>query len=162
MNWKPPAPIDASPENRARVSGPGLRTLLNVARVWELDVSEIRVLLGLPTAADFQVWSDAARADQPLILEADVLLRISAVLGIYRSLRLLEGTDDEGLKWLRSVNREIPFSGKAPLELMLAGFEPGLMDVRGYLLAKEHGGGSAPNEVDRNFKPYTDADLIWI
>lgn len=97
MNWKPPAPIDASPENRARVSGPGLRTLLNVARVWELDVSEIRVLLGLPTAAEFLVWSDAARTDQPLILEADVLLRISAVLGIYSSLRRLEGPEDEGL-----------------------------------------------------------------
>lgn len=162
MNWMPPEPIDASPENRARVSGPGLRTLLNVAHVWELDFAEIRMLLGLPTAAEFQVWYDAARANQPLVLESEVLMRISAVLGIYRSLHLLEGTDDEGLKWLRSVNREIPFSGKAPLELMLAGFEPGLMDVRGYLLAKEHGGGSAPNEVDRNFKPYTDADLIWI
>lgn len=161
MNWKPPAAIDTSPENRARVSGPGLRTLLNVARAWELDVAEIRMLLGLPSAAEFQVWSDAACASQPLILETDVLLRISAVLGIYKSLRLLEGTDDEGFKWLRSVNREIPFSGKAPMELMLSGFEPGLMDVRGFLLAKERGGGTAPNEVDHNFKPYTDDSLIW-
>lgn len=144
------------------MSGSGLRTLLNVARVWELDVSEIRVLLGLPTATGFQVWSDAARADQALIVEADVLLRISAVLGIYRSLRMLEGTDAEGLNWLRSINREIPLSGRAPLELMLTGFEPGLMDVRGYWLAKEQGGGTAPNEIDRNFKPYTDADLIGI
>lgn len=105
---------------------------------------------------------DAARANQPLTLETDVLLRISAVLGIYKSLRLLEGADDEGLKWLRSVNREIPFDGRAPIELMLSGFEPGLMDVRGYLLAREHGNGSAPNEMDRSFKPYTDASLIWV
>ncbi|MEZ2410299.1 hypothetical protein AB6806_26220 [Bosea sp. RCC_152_1] len=48
------------------------------------------------------------------------------------------------------------------MELMLSGFEPGLMDVRGYLLAKEYGGGTAPNEVDRNFKPYTDANLIRV
>lgn len=129
------------------MSGPSLRTLLNVARVWQLDFAEIRVLLGLPTTTELQVWSDAARADQALIVEADILLRISAVLGIYRTFRQLEGSEDEGLKWLRSINREIPFSGRAPLELMLAGCEPGLMDVRGYLFAKEHGGGSAPNEV---------------
>lgn len=55
MNWKPPAPIDASPGNRARLSGPGLRTLLNVARVWELDFAEIRMLMGVPTAAEYQV-----------------------------------------------------------------------------------------------------------
>lgn len=162
MNWKPPAPIDASPENRARVSGPGLRTLFNVAPLWELDVAEIRTLLGMPPSDAFQTWSDTARADEPLTLETDVLLRISAVLGIYKSLRLLEGTNDEGSKRLRGINRENPFNGKAPMELMLSGFEPGLMDVRGYLLAKECGGGTAPSEVDRDFKPYTDANLIRI
>lgn len=162
MNWMPPAPIDTSPENRARVSGPGLRTFLNVMRVWELDFAEVRALLGLPTSGEFQAWCDAARANEPLTLDTDVLLRISAVLGIYKSLRLLHGTDDESLKWLRGVNRERPFDGKAPMELMLSGFEPGLMDVRGYLLAKEQGSGTAPNEADQNFKPYTEASLIWV
>ncbi|WP_199084334.1 hypothetical protein [Bosea sp. ASV33] len=150
MNWKPPAPIDASPENRTRVSGPGLRTLLIVARV--ARYCRDPNASGYAHIGGISDLSDAARADEPLTLETDVLLRISAVLGIYRSLPLLEGTDGEGLKWLRGINRYNAFNGKAPMELMLSGFEPELMDVRGYLLAKEYGGGTAPNEVDRNFK----------
>lgn len=161
MDWKPPAPIDTSPENRARVSGAVLRTFLNIARVWKLDFGEVRGLLGMPAAAECQAWQDAARAEEPLTLETDVLLRISAVLGIYQSLRPLYGADDQGMKWLRGIHRGKPFNGKAPMELMLSGFEPGLMDVRGYLLAKEHGVGAAPNEADKDFRPYTDADLIW-
>lgn len=161
MDWKPPAPIDTSPENRARVSGAVLRTFLNIARVWKLDFGEVRGLLGMPAAAEFQTWQDAARAEQPLTLETDVLLRISAVLGIYRSLRLLYGSEEQGLEWLRGVQRGRPFNGRAPLDIMLSGFEPGLMDVRGYLLALEHGAAPGPNEVDKDFKPYTDADLIW-
>ncbi|QEL26982.1 DUF2384 domain-containing protein (plasmid) [Bosea sp. F3-2] len=161
MAWKPPAPIDTSPEDRARVSGPGMRAFLNIARVWELDFAEVRKLLGMPAAAEFQTWYDAARGEEPLTLETDVLLRISAVLGVYQSLRVLYGSEHEGAGWLRGVNRANPFNGKPPMELVLSGFEPGLMDVRRYLLAKEHGAGEAPNEIDRDFRPYTDADLIW-
>lgn len=161
MDWKPPAPIDTSPENRARVSGAALRTFLNIARVWELDFAAVRMLLGMPAAAEFQVWYDAARAEEPLTLETDVLLRISAVLGIYQSLRVLYGSERDGLVWLRDCNRGISFCGKSPIEVMLSGFDPGLMDVRGYLLAKEHGGGEPPNEIDKDFRPYTDADLVW-
>ncbi|MEZ2410298.1 hypothetical protein AB6806_26215 [Bosea sp. RCC_152_1] len=112
MNWKPPAPIDASPENRARVSGPGLRTLFNVAPVWELDVAEIRTLLGMPTSDAFQTRSDAARADEPLTLETDVLLRISAVLGIFKSLRLLEETNDESSNGSEASMVKTPSMGK--------------------------------------------------
>lgn len=161
MDWKPPGPIDISPENRAQVSGPVFRTFLNIVRVWELDLAEARMLLGTPAATECQAWQDAARAEEPLTLEADVLLRISAVIGIYQSLRLLYGADDQGVGWLRGINRGKPFNGKAPMELMLSGFAPGLMDVRGYLLAQQHGAGEAPNEADKDFKPYTDADLIW-
>lgn len=161
MVWKPPATIDTSPENRAQVSGPAMRTFLNIARSWELDFAAVRVLLGMPAAAEFQAWYDAARAEEPLTLETGVLLRISAVLGIYRSLRVLYGPDGHGVDWIRGDNRGSPFNGKAPIELMLSGFDPGLMDVRRYLLAKESGVGEAPNEIDRDFRPYTDADLIW-
>ena len=161
MDWKPPAPIDNSSESRAQVSGPAMRTFLNIARVWELDFAAVRMLLGVSAAAEFQVWYDAARAEEPLTLETDVLLRISAVLGIYKSLRVLYGSEHDGLDWLRGDHRGKPFNGKAPIELMLSGFEPGLMDVRGYLLAKEHGAGEPPNEVDKDFRPYTDADLVW-
>lgn len=161
MDWKPSATFDTSPENRARVSGAVLRTFLNIATALELDLGEARGFLGMPAAAEFRSWQDAARAEEPLMLETDVVLRISAVLGIYKSLRVLYRTEEQGLDWLRSSNHGSQFNGRALIELMLSGFEPGLMDVRRYLLAKEHGAGEAPNEADKDFTPYTDADLIW-
>lgn len=102
-----------------------MRTFLNIARVWELDVAEVRKLLGMPAVAEFQAWQSAARTEGPLTLEMDVLMRISAVLGIYRSLSLLHGTEEQGRNCLRGVNRGTLFNGKAPIELMLSGFEPG-------------------------------------
>lgn len=162
MNWTPPQPIDTSPENRARLSGPGLRTFLNIARVWNLELTEVQQLLGMPAAEEFQSWCDLAKSHNPLTLTTDILLRISAVLGIYQSLRIICGSEEEGRQWLQGPSRGNLFNGRSPLELMLSGFEPGLMDVRGYLLAQEQGAGTAPNEVDRNFRPYTDADLHWI
>lgn len=161
MVWKPPATIDTSPESRTRVSGPVIRTFLNIARVWELDFAEVRTLLGTPAAPGFQAWQDAARAEEALMLETDALLRISAVLGIYQSLRVLYGSERDGLNWLRGANRGNLFNGKAPIDLMQTGFDPGLMDVRRYLLAKEYGAGEAPNEADKDFRPYSDADIIW-
>jgi hypothetical protein len=161
MDWEPPRSIDFSPENRTRVSGPVLRTFLNIARVWNLDEEGHRQLLGKPQEGEFKLWREAAENHQALTLSMDVLLRISAVLGIYKSLRIIHQSEEEGREWLGRANRGAPFDGRSPMELMLSGFEPGLMDVRAYLLAQEQWPSAAPNEVDKNFKPYTDADIVW-
>ena len=152
MNWTPPQPIDTSPENRARLSGPGLRPFLNIARVWTLELTEVQQLLGMPAAEEFQSWCDLAKSHNPLTLTTDILLRISAVLGIYQSLRIICGSEEEGRQWLQGPSRGNLFNGRSPLELMLSGFEPGLMDVRGYLLAQEQGAerdlAHAPHQLD--------------
>lgn len=161
MDWEPPKPIDSSPDNRARVSGPVLRTFLNIARVWSLSEDDRHQLLGTPHEDEFRQWREAAENHQPLTLSMDVLLRISAVLGIYKSLRIIHQSEEEGREWLGRARRGAPFDGRSPMEMMLLGFEPGLMDVRGYLLAQEQWPSAAPNDADKDFKPYTDADIIW-
>lgn len=63
------------------LSGPGLRTFYRIARRWRLT-EEAYVLLGRPDAAALRRWQEGQTADGP----ADVLLRISYVLGIHKAL----------------------------------------------------------------------------
>lgn len=96
-----------------RLSGPGLRTFLNIASEWRLTPEETRAILGNPP--DFEASQDAARSNRPLQLSNEMLLTISAVLGIYRA---LEPIVDAG-EWLRSPNTSL--GGHTPLQLMQRG-----------------------------------------
>ena len=96
MEALPEGSINTSPENRRRLSGPGLRTFLNIADHLGLDEEQQRAIAGGLPVADYRDWCRKAREQLELTLEVDVLMRISAVLGIYGSLRTsgtLHGND---------------------------------------------------------------------
>ncbi|MGX1742480.1 antitoxin Xre/MbcA/ParS toxin-binding domain-containing protein [Bosea sp. NPDC055353] len=124
-----------SPAERAGVSGPGLRTFANLAALWHLTEVEAACAIGAPSRAPYCEWVEAARDHKDLILEMDVLLHISAILGIYASLRTLYGSDIEVLGWLRSRNLGNPFGGRPPLDLILGGDFEEQMQLRSYLAA---------------------------
>jgi hypothetical protein len=117
------------PEVRARLSAPGLRTFLGIARQWQLTVDEQRVLLGGPSSSTYHNWKSGSIGT----LTFDQLERISLVLGIYKALRLLFTDDTTGLAWLRAANRDRPFHGHSPLARMLRGSIDDLYTVRRYL-----------------------------
>ena len=58
---------------------------------------------------------------QDLVLEMDVHMHISAILGIYASLRTIIGPDPGVLAWLQSSNLGSTFGGRPPIELILGG-----------------------------------------
>jgi hypothetical protein len=117
------------PEVRARLSGPGLRAFLGIARAWGLSVDEQRVLLGGPSSSTYHNWKSGSIGT----LTFDQLERISLVLGIYKALRLLFTDDATGLGWLQAANRDLPFRGHSPLARMLRGSIDDLYSVRRYL-----------------------------
>jgi hypothetical protein len=117
------------PSVRARLSGPGIRTFLNIAREWSLTVDEQRVLLGGPASSTYHNWKSGRIGT----LSFDQLERISLVLGIYKALRLLFADDATGLRWLRAPNQDHPFGGSPPLARMLRGSIDNLYAVRRYL-----------------------------
>jgi hypothetical protein len=106
-------------------------------------------------------WAKAAREHRDIALDLDVLMRISAVLGIHKALRVLHAAEAEGLAWLRGPHDAPVFGGRPPLETMLAGSQDAILTVRRFLDAARGGVFALPNAVDRDFTPYADADIVF-
>ena len=95
-------------------------------------------------------------------MDDDVLIRISAVLGIYEALRTLFDTEEEGIQWLRDPHQATIFGGRPPLDLMTSSHQDAILTVRRFLDAAQGGLYMEPNEIDRDFKPYTDEDICGV
>ncbi len=149
-----------APTNRRRLSAPGLRTFLAIADLWGLSEEERRLILGLPSRSTYHHWAKTAREHGELTLSVDVLLRISAVLGIHQALEILHTDEADCIAWLRRPHHAPVFAGRPPLTLMTCGTQDGLLTVRRFLDAARGGLYMAPNAVDRDFTPYEDADLV--
>jgi hypothetical protein len=164
-------PIDAGPtilgkeimsvERRRQVSAGGLRTFLAIADLWALNEDQRRSILGFPPRSTYHGWVAKAREHQSLTLDFDVLIRISLILGIYKNLRILYATEQDGVEWLKDANKATVFNGKAPIELLTSGHQDAMWATRRFLDGARGGLYLAPNEVDRDFKKYKSSDLVW-
>src|SRR5436305_792843 len=86
-------------ENRRRLSGPGLRAFLAIADSWGLTEQERLRVLGTPSRSTYHSWVGKARNSTPFTLSVDDLARISAVLGIWKALRILFPREDDAVRW---------------------------------------------------------------
>lgn len=150
-----------APANRRRLSGPGLRTLLAIADLWGLTEEQRRLILGCPARSTYQAWIKKAREHQGMTLSLDVLMRISAVLGIYKGLRILFADDDKGVEWLRRPHRERVFGGAPPIELMTRGTLDAILTVRRFIDAACVGVYMAPSSNERDWPPYDVSEIIF-
>src|ERR1700736_1575126 len=123
------------PKVRRQMSGPAMRTFLNVAEAWCLATEEQRALLGWPPESTFYKY----KAGQVGMLPYDMLMRLSLVLGIYKDLRILYPERDLADRWIRLPNNNPLFGGKPALALMADGGMDGLYQVR-RLLDSRRGG----------------------
>jgi hypothetical protein len=151
------------PTRRHQLSGPGLRTFLNIADEWRLSEQERLRVLGFPARSTFHVWVAKVRQGNDITLSADELIRISAVLGIYKDLKIIFSRDEDAVRWLRSPNTGPVFGGQAPLALITSGTQDALMLSRRYLDAWRGGtfAGPAPG-FDDVAAPLSDADLAFV
>ncbi|RIV79945.1 antitoxin Xre-like helix-turn-helix domain-containing protein [Pelagerythrobacter aerophilus] len=163
MSKQAPPQVDAerfAPANRRRLSGPGLRTFLNIAEFWSLSEDQQRQVLGGPASSTYRRWCKKAREHGDLILSADVLTRISAVLGIYAALRVLFAEEDERIRWLAQPHIAPVFGGLPPMNLVTRGALGELLTLRRFLDAARGGIYMAPNAIDVGFEPYSDGEII--
>ena len=79
-----------------------MRTFVAIADLWGLSEEERLLTLGLPSRSTYFGWLKAAREHAEINLPVDTLLRISAVLGIHKALRILFLAERDGVEWLRS------------------------------------------------------------
>lgn len=147
------------PTNRRRLSAPGMRTFLAIADLWGLTEQERLRILGYPPRSTYHKWARQAREHAEFTLDADVLTRISAVLGIYQALRILYPTEQEGLAWLRWPHEATVFGGHPPIDLMTDGTQDSLLTVRRFLDAARGGVYMEPNAADQDFTPYDDSEI---
>lgn len=144
---------DPSPEHRTRLSGPALRTFGNLARLWNLSEAERLALLGYPARSTLHKWNGDLKGGRTITLPFDMLMRLSALFGIYKGLRIVLNSDPEVAEWLRQPSTVLPFADQSPLDLMIEGGFEGLLLVRRYVDAWR--GGTWLSPADRSGVPAT-------
>ncbi|MBV9157347.1 MAG: DUF2384 domain-containing protein [Acidobacteriaceae bacterium] len=116
----------SDPVVRRRLSGPAMRTFLNIAKTWDLSVAEQQALLGYPAASTYHKH----KAGQIGTLSFDMLTRISLLIGIYKALHILYPDDALANRWPGLPNSNPLFGGRTPLTLMMEMGIDGLYQVR--------------------------------
>ncbi|MGH7842308.1 MAG: MbcA/ParS/Xre antitoxin family protein [Candidatus Binataceae bacterium] len=123
------------PEVRKKMSGPAMRTFLNIAKKWNLTVREQSGLLGWPAASTYHKY----KAGHVGTLTFDTLTRISLVLGIYKDLHVLYPDPELANRWIKLPNANPLFSGKTAVEFVMDSGLDGLYKVRRLLDARRGG-----------------------
>lgn len=116
-------------------TGALLRTFFNLAKRWQLDDRQARILLGEPAARTYARWK-AGQADLSRI-SRDTRERLAILMGIHKGLRYLFSEPSRGYSWLHKPNQA--FGGDSALGRLLAGSISDLMAVRAYLDAERGG-----------------------
>lgn len=124
----------ASPDDRERLTPSALEAMRNLAIAWHLTGDESAALLGVSTSTWDRIRSGAARTT----LSQDQLMRVSALMGVYKGLHLLFA-DDMADRWPRLRNTGPLFRNLTPIEAMEEGGIPRMLEVRRYIDALRGG-----------------------
>jgi hypothetical protein len=123
----------AEESDRARLSEVALKAFLMLARTWELSNGEASALLGVSAST-----LDRMKRGHRPTLSQDQLTRVSALVGVYKGLHLLfvDATADE---WARRPNNGPLFERETPIQAMIEGGIPRMLEVRRYVDAVRGG-----------------------
>src|SRR5215472_16379175 len=124
----------ASEEDRVRLSPAAIAAMKGIAGRWHLRGHEIAALLGVSPST----WDRMAAAKWEQALSQDQLTRVSAIVGVFKGLHLLFA-DDMADRWARLRNRGPLFDNRTPIETMIEGGIPAMLDVRRHVDALRGG-----------------------
>jgi uncharacterized protein (DUF2384 family) len=114
-----------------------LKALFNIVKHWQIRDEDARELLGgMSNGAYYQLKQNTGAAVKTL--EQDRLLRISYLIGIFKSLNILY-SQRLADQWMQLPNTNPIFAGRTPLDYILHGGTPA-MDVVRRLLDARRGG----------------------
>lgn len=124
-----------SREERQRLSVSGLKAFFNIMERWKVRDEDARALLGGVSNGPYY---ELKRATAGKVLEADRLLRISYLIGIFKALHILHSRTLAD-QWVGMPNSNRLFGGETPLAYMVRGGVPALQTVRRLLDARRGG-----------------------
>jgi hypothetical protein len=109
-----------------------LKGFFNICREWGCTQEEMMQLLGGVSRSTLSKYQKLPQ----IKLSRDTLERISYVMGIYKSLRVMYPTAERANRRVRLTTTEIPFSGTSAMDFMTRGSMKHLMQTRRYFDAK--------------------------
>jgi hypothetical protein len=124
-----------SREARERLSASGLKAFFNIMERWKVRDEDARALLGGISNGPYY---ELKRAASGKVLDADRLLRISYLIGIFKALHILHSRALAD-QWVGLPNANRLFGGETPLAYIVRGGVPALQTVRRLLDARRGG-----------------------
>jgi hypothetical protein len=120
---------------RERLTPAAVDGILRLAEIWRLTSAEACALLG---DVSERTWFRMKKGEWTGTLSQDTLTRVSALVGIFKGLRLLfsEPLSDE---WVRLPNKGPLYGGRRPLDAMIEGGIPKMLEVRRHVDALRGG-----------------------
>lgn len=123
-------------DERRRLSAAGLKAMFKIVEAWKVRDEDVRLLLGgISSSAYYLLKQNPSRGKT---LEQDRLLRISYLIGIFKSLNILY-SQRLADQWMQLPNTNPIFAGGTPLEYIVRGGTQA-MDVVRRLLDARRGG----------------------
>ena len=132
----PPDPPNlADLATRARLTPAAVAGIARLAEIWHLTATETCALLG--DVSD-RTWFRMKKGEWSGTLSQDTLTRISALIGIFKGLRLLF-SDPLSDEWVRLPNKGPLYHGRRPIDAMIEGGIPKMLVVRRHIDALRGG-----------------------
>jgi hypothetical protein len=131
-----PSPIAdlTSRTERERLSPSAVRAFFNIVDRWDIRDDDAKVLLGgMSNGPYYEMKKNPDR-----VLDADRLLRISYLIGIFKALNILYSKKLADA-WVRLPNNNRIFAGETPLAYMMKGGVLAMQTVRRLVDARRGG-----------------------
>ena len=120
--------------DQKRLTAVALKAFRRLAEHWSLSNQEAAALLGV----SISTWERIKRGAWDSQFSQDQLTRVSALVGIFKGLHLLFA-DDMAERWPRLANNGPLFHRASPIDAMIAGGIPHMIEVRRYVDAVRGG-----------------------
>lgn len=132
----PPAGIQtfASEDDRRRLTGAAVKAVIRLTDRWGMNNAQAAALLGVSESK----WDRMKAGRWEGVLTQDQLTRASALIGIFKGLHLLfaDGMAD---RWPGLPNRGPIFDRNSPVDAMIEGGIPRMLETRQYIDALRGG-----------------------
>jgi uncharacterized protein (DUF2384 family) len=124
----------AGDSDRKRLTGAAVKAVLRLVDTWGGSNAEGAALLGVSEST----WDRMKAGKWDGTLSQDQLTRASALIGVFKGLHLLFA-DSMADRWPRLANRAPVFDRKSPIEAMIEGGIPRMLETRQYVDALRGG-----------------------
>lgn len=124
----------AADDDRRRLTGAAVKAVLRLVDAWDGSNAEGAALLGVSEST----WDRMKAGTWEGTLSQDQLTRASALIGLFKGLHLLFANDMAD-RWPKLENRAPVFDRRSPIQAMIEGGIPRMLETRQYIDALRGG-----------------------